>query len=260
MRLPWNELRWLKRAALDSNRPLEHLIQRRLNREPLQYIIGTQPFGALDNIRVRPPVLIPRPETEEWVIRLAEYLYSSDWSASRRISLLDLGTGSGCIPLLLCHLCPNIVAKGIDISPHAVQLANENAKLCGIPNSRFKASLCDFVHPGFPKAETINSPYDILTSNPPYITSEEYLQLSDDVAKFEDPTALIGGCDGLAFYRVIAGLIAQDGFLSPKAVVALEVGHSQAAAVCDILSPTGFKTSIWIDSWGKKRTVIAQRQ
>ncbi|GAW04265.1 protein-(glutamine-n5) release factor-specific [Lentinula edodes] len=103
MRLPLNELRWLKRAALDSNRPLEHLIQRRLNREPLQYIIAF------------------------WRVR-----------------------------------------------QHS---ANENAKLCGIPHSRFKASLCDFVHPGFPKAETINSPYDILTSNPPYITSDEYLQL-----------------------------------------------------------------------------------
>ncbi|KAJ4483232.1 S-adenosyl-L-methionine-dependent methyltransferase [Lentinula aciculospora] len=257
MRLSFNELRWLKRAALDSNRPLESLVQRRINREPLQYIIGTQPFGALD-LRVRSPVLIPRPETEDWVIRLAEHLCSS--YSSRPISLLDLGTGSGCIPLLLCHLCPNIVATGIDISPNAVQLANENATLCGVPHSRYKASLCDFAHPGFPKAEAINPPYDILTSNPPYITSDEYLQLSDDVANFEDPTALIGGYDGLEFYRLIARLIARDGFLSPEAVVALEVGHSQADAVCDMLNPTGFRTSIWMDPWGKKRTVIAQRR
>ncbi|KAJ4001586.1 S-adenosyl-L-methionine-dependent methyltransferase [Lentinula boryana] len=258
MRLPFNELRWLKRAALDSNRSLESLIQRRLNHEPLQYIIGTQPFGALDNLRVRPPVLIPRPETENWVIRLAEYLCSS--SPSRNISLLDLGTGSGCIPLLLCHLCPKVIATGVDISPHAVRLANENAELCGIPHSRFKAFLGDFVHPGFPKTEAINPPYDILTSNPPYITPDEYLQLSDDVAKFEDPTALIGGYDGLEFYRVITSLVARPGFLSHKAMVALEVGHSQADAVCDMLNPTGFRISVWTDPWGKKRTVIAQRQ
>ncbi|KAJ3759136.1 S-adenosyl-L-methionine-dependent methyltransferase [Lentinula raphanica] len=258
MRLPLHELRWLKRAALDSNRPLESLVQRRLNHEPLQYIIGTQPFGPLHNLRVRPPVLIPRPETEDWVIRLAEHLSSS--SSGRPLSLLDLGTGSGCIPLSLCHLCPNIVATGIDISPHATRLANENAEVCGIPHFRFKAFLGDFVHPGFPKAEAISPPYDVLTSNPPYITPDDYLRLSDDVAKFEDPTALIGGSDGLAFYRVIASLVARQGFLSPKATVALEVDHSQADIVSDMLGPAGFKTSIWLDPWGKKRTVIAQRQ
>ncbi|KAF9060653.1 S-adenosyl-L-methionine-dependent methyltransferase, partial [Rhodocollybia butyracea] len=251
--LPRQELKWLKKAALGSNRPLQSLIRRRQLREPLQYIIGTQPFAGLE-LRVRSPILIPRPETEDWVLRFGEYLSRS---ARRPRSLLDLGTGTGCIPLLLCHMWPDsLVATGVDISPHAVQLANENAALCGI--SRFQAHTADFLHPLFPT--TMNGPpFDILTSNPPYITASEYLQLSDDVAKFEDPAALIGGHDGLEYYRAITDLIARDGFLSSDAVVALEVGHEQADAVCNMIRPKGYETSVWLDPWGKKRTVVAHR-
>ncbi|KIK67226.1 hypothetical protein GYMLUDRAFT_55049 [Collybiopsis luxurians FD-317 M1] len=249
-------------AALESNRPLQSLIQRRIDREPLQYIIGTQPFGQL-LLKTRPPVLIPRPETENWVINLSEYLtkYLSPLP-SRPLSLLDLGTGTGCIPLLLCHLWPNknLVATGVDISREAVDLANVNAAICGISRSSFNAHLSDFMQPDFPNAEAIKTPYDILTSNPPYITAGDYLRLSDDVARHEDPTALIGGYDGLDYYRTIADLIAREGFMASRAVVALEVGHNQAHAVCDMIRPTGFQSIIWKDPWGKERTVIAHRE
>lgn len=98
------------------------------------------------------------------MIRLSEYLRPT---SSRPLSLLDLGTGTGCIPLLLCHLWPegSVVATGIDISPRAVSLANENATLCGISRSIFNAELSDFLDLTFPK--TVNPPYNILTSNPP---------------------------------------------------------------------------------------------
>lgn len=93
-----------------------------------------------------------------------------------------------------------------------------------------------------------------------YITADEYLHLDDDVANFEDPTALIGGSDGLQYYRDIANLISRDGFLSSDAVIALEVGHSQADVVSDMIHSKGFNTDIWRDPWGKKRTVIGHRR
>ncbi|KAF5393235.1 hypothetical protein D9757_000743 [Collybiopsis confluens] len=260
--LPPAELRWLKSAAAESNRPLQALIQRRLNREPLQYILGTQPFGPL-SLKTCRPTLIPRPETEDWVLTFSEHLskYFSPLP-SRPLTLLDLGTGTGCIPLLLCHLWPNssLVATGVDISHAAVHLANHNAALCGISPSSFTAHLSDFIDSDFPNMQAIKPPYDILTSNPPYITASDYLQLSDDIAKYEDPIALIGGYDGLDYYRAIARLIARDGFLARRAVIALEVGHNQGAAVCDLIRPTGFLPTVWKDPWGKERTVIAHRR
>ncbi|KAF8894033.1 S-adenosyl-L-methionine-dependent methyltransferase, partial [Infundibulicybe gibba] len=98
------ELRWLRQAQADIPL-LTQLISRRADGEPLQYILGTQPFGPL-NLLTRPPVLIPRPETEHWTHALADLISPS---AQSPVTLLDLGTGSACIPLLLAHLWPPAV-------------------------------------------------------------------------------------------------------------------------------------------------------
>ncbi|KAI0743476.1 S-adenosyl-L-methionine-dependent methyltransferase [Daedaleopsis nitida] len=134
------ELRWMRqtlanqpRGTPPSGSTLEEMVARRVQGEPLQYILGSQPFGSL-SIAVRPPVLIPRPETEDWTIRLSETMSPT---SDQPLNMLDLCTGTGCIPLLLCHLWPpgSVHATGIDISAAAVQLANENAHLCGITTS-----------------------------------------------------------------------------------------------------------------------------
>ncbi|KAF8348317.1 S-adenosyl-L-methionine-dependent methyltransferase [Amanita rubescens] len=238
------EYKWLKQAVPRVS-DLVTMIRRRTLGEPLQYILGSQPFGPL-NLLTRAPVLIPRPETEHWVIKLSQYISPPAQSAHR---LLDLGTGTGCIPLLLCHLSPpgSIHAIGVDISDHAIQLADENAAIC--------ANVLDVNfhhHPG------ISLPIDILTSNPPYITWQDYLKLPYSVSAFEDPKALFGGPSGLEFYRAIARFISLDGCLSPGALVALEVGHGQARDVEDLLQKTGRmkRTEIWPDPWGKERTVV----
>ncbi|TRM69392.1 S-adenosyl-L-methionine-dependent methyltransferase [Schizophyllum amplum] len=258
------ELKWLRQHASGGHDSLQNLLAKRVAGQPLQYILGSQPFGDLDII-VRPPVLIPRPETEHWTFRLADVLAHKVRSRSP-ISVLDLGTGTGCIPLLLCHLLPQgtVRAHGFDISPDAVALATENAAACKTPavtNDRrvntFSASLADFASARF-RAEIAHLlPCDVLTSNPPYISTSE--PLPPEVRDWEDHRALFAGSSGLQCYDVIGNLLAAPGFLAPDGVVALEIGHTQAQPVRDILAAAGLRDiEIWQDPWGKDRTVVAR--
>ncbi|KAJ6594092.1 S-adenosyl-L-methionine-dependent methyltransferase [Mycena capillaripes] len=255
------EYQWMKRAM--SPVPLEDMIARRVAGEPLQYILAEQPFGPL-TIKLRPPVLIPRPETEHWTIRLAELL-----RPTRALSVLDLGTGTGCIPLLLCELlrAGTVRAHGIDISSDAVKLAGENAALCGFSASlagtsrnTLRTIQASFLDPLFPQKHLkVDPPFDVITSNPPYIPWSEYIRLPPSVTDYEDPKALFGGPDGLDFYHAIAAMVARKGFLNPGAVVAVEVGDGQAESVQQIFqSIANLKSEIWLDPWGKKRTVVAR--
>ncbi|PPQ99432.1 hypothetical protein CVT24_005238 [Panaeolus cyanescens] len=261
------ELKWMNQAINQKNTTklnLNQMVTRRINGEPLQYILGTQPFGPL-NLLTRPPVLIPRPETEHWVIKLSEFLSPT---AQNPISLLDLGTGSGCIPLLLCHLWPvaSLNAHAVDISPHAIRLARDNALSTAIasssdPRNIFTTSLANFLSKDFPDpASRAKSPFDVITSNPPYIPTHEYNQLPRSVKHFEDPRALCGGQDGYQFYHAIARLVSQSNILKPTGgLVVLEVGHDQAVTVEQIMRDTRRfrRTDIWKDLWGKQRTVLA---
>lgn len=247
---------------------LDEMVKRRLLGEPLQYILGTQPFGPL-NLVTRAPVLIPRPETEHWVMRLADTVSPVP---ENPVKLLDLGSGSGCIPLLLCHLWPagSVQAHGVDISLDALRLANENAALCGIPSASgghrptntFKTIRASFLSEDFLSSPELQQalPIDILTSNPPYISWDEYLELPASVTNFEDPKALFGGPTGLDFYHAIMRLICRTDLFKPQAIVALEVGHKQAETVQALLRSTGRVSSsdIWTDPWGKQRTVVAR--
>jgi HemK-like putative methylase len=217
---------------------------------------GSQPFGPL-NLHTRPPTLIPRPETEHWTIQLAEQLLSKKKSSWK---ILDLGTGTGCIPLLLCHLLKGntIRALGVDISTAAVALANENAALCGYQDT-YAACRADMLSPGFSEDSLpLQPPFDVVTSNPPYISQAEYLDLHPSVSQHEDRRALLGGPDGLDFYHAISRIISRPGFLSRSAIVALEVGHTQAPAVQTILGDHGFQSEVWLDPWQKPRTVVAR--
>ncbi|TCD71582.1 hypothetical protein EIP91_007329 [Steccherinum ochraceum] len=272
------ELRWLRAAARDPHH-LQSLVSRRTSGEPLQYILGTQPFGPLE-LLTRRPVLIPRPETEHWTLRLAELIHPSSQDP---ISLLDLCTGSGCIPLLLCHLWPpgSVQAVGADISSDAIQLAVENAHRCGIHVSTFHSLLratdsngntftpllADIRSLDFAQSSALRSPFHLITSNPPYITHEDYAKLSPSVKAYEDPRALLGDPQptpygkGLTFYHDIAKLAAREGFLARNGVVAVEVGIGQAEDVQRIFQEEGRlrETEIWRDPWEVQRVVIGRR-
>lgn len=204
-------------------------------------------------------------------MKLAE-TQSPSSNMRRPLSLLDLGTGSACIPLLLCHLWPagSLRAHAVDISPHALRLANENAAVCGIPTTSdgpnpqntFTTSCASFLSDDFPTNPELQQalPIDILTSNPPYISWEEYIELPGSVVNYEDPKALFGGPTGLDFYHAIVRLLCRSELFNPNALVALEVGHQQAETVQALLRSSGriVKSDIWTDPWGKKRTVIAR--
>lgn len=248
------------------------MLERRLRGEPLQYILGTTPFGPL-NLLSRPPTLIPRPETEDWALRLANLISPSN---ARPLSVLDLCTGSGCIPLLLCHLWPSGSARafGVDVSEDAFKLATDNAARCHIATARgdcvdnsrnvFAPVLGDLCDPDL--LNSLPAPFDLVTSNPPYIPRKQYDQLSPSVKDYEDPRALLGDLpgspveDGLSFYHLIARFLAQKGVLRNRAIVALEVGDGQARAVETILHRfAGLRnTETWTDPWGKQRVVLAR--
>ncbi|KAI6032835.1 S-adenosyl-L-methionine-dependent methyltransferase [Pisolithus orientalis] len=266
------ELKWMKESLRPSDHPstLQKMVERRLQGEPLQYILGTTPFGPL-SLLCRPPTLIPRPETEDWTLRLANTISPK---SSRPLSVLDLCTGSGCIPLLLCHLWPpgSTRAFGVDISKQAIKLATDNAARCNIPAHSGADSLCnvfvpvlgDFRDTKFLKK--LGAPFDVVTANPPYIPEQEYDQLSPSVKDYEDPRALLGDLpespiqNGLSFYHLIARFLAEKGILRNGATVALEVGDRQAEAVENILHcSAGLRhTEIWTDPWGKQRVVLAR--
>ncbi|KAF5351867.1 hypothetical protein D9756_007570 [Leucocoprinus leucothites] len=265
------EWKWMNDAIASdtSKNSLQDIVRRRCLGEPLQYILGTQPFGPL-NLLVRPPVLIPRPETEHWVIKLSEAIRPT---AQSPFSLLDIGTGSGCIPLLLCHLWPqgSVHTHGVDISPHAIRLANDNALLAGIPppsdgdylkrRNTFGTTPANFLAPTFPEeAMQIKPPFHIITSNPPYIPWKEFLELPRSVSEYEDPKALFGGPSGLEFYEAIARFVGRKDMMTSDGVVALEVGRGQAKAVEELIRTTGrvHHTEIWTDPWGIERTVIGR--
>ena len=214
-------------------------------------------------IRTRAPTLIPRPETEEWTFKLSKIVQPT---LTRPISLLDIGTGTGCIPLLLCHLWPKgtVSACGVDISDDALTLARENAALHDIPpdsssgeENTFQAKRANILHPDF--ATYVSPPYDVVTSNPPYITFAEFIELPKSISQYEDPKALFGGpTEGLDFYYAISRVLATDGFLRDNAVVALEIGDQQGEQVKEMLDLSGRfrRTEIWKDVWKMDRTVV----
>ncbi|CAE6398057.1 unnamed protein product [Rhizoctonia solani] len=247
---------------------------------PLQYLLGTQPFGSIE-ILTRPPTLIPRPETEYWTLRLAQILRDHA-SKDNPLRVLDLCTGTACIPLLLCNSLPprTISALGIDVSVAAVELADENISHCGFNDpggntvrvERLDIFAQDFVQ-SLKQQATNWEPFDVLTSNPPYIPRQEYDKLSHTVRSFEDALALLGEvpssadvlpCQtvhdqlGLAFYVRIMSLLQNQNLVRPGGHVALEVGQGQARSVEKMILPFARQTHVWTDPWGVERVVYAR--
>lgn len=169
---------------------VEAIAMRLHSGEPLQYILGTAPFYGMD-LHVSPAVLIPRPETEE----LVEWILSENDMRTRRV--LDMGTGSGCIALALAQNRPSWSVEAIDISNEALDLARKNADENGIK--------VDFRQQDILQIPYQQEIYDIIVSNPPYITPSEKKQMHCNVLGFEPHLALfVPEDDPLLFYRAIA--------------------------------------------------------
>ena len=183
----------LEEAALFRN-----YLVRRVHKEPLQYILGKWDF--LDyTFRIRPPLLCPRPETEELVL-LVEKDIQQQFSNESTIHILDVGCGTGVIGVSLAAMIPNAQVTAIDMEPIAVETSNENAHfiLGDCEWNRYQAIRC-------PAKEFSNDgiPLDVIVSNPPYIPTRDMRTLSDDVINYESEHALCGGKDGMDVIRDI---------------------------------------------------------
>lgn len=220
---------------------------------PIQYILGSVPFLDL-TIVVQPPVLIPRPETELWCAWLIEQLTPC---AQQPLKILDLCSGSGCIALALAHALPNAHVTAIDNAPHALTLGAHNAQLNNIHNVTFLASDL-FERLG-------DQRFDLIVSNPPYISTDEFKQLDASVALWEDTHALVADDDG---YALIKKIIAQaprfiqantclEQHTIPQLVI--EHGHTQAAFLVDLMRKAGYtQVQTHKDLAGKDRVVCGR--
>ncbi len=173
-----------------------NLIERRISREPLQYIIGETEFFGL-RLYCSPEALIPRAETEiivEEALREAERMLKT----SSTLRILDIGTGSGAIILALAHRLPQAECIGIDISHAALGLAEKNKARLGLNNVNFLQ--LDFLN----SLGSLEGYFDIIVSNPPYIPDADVDELAEEVKAFEPRVALTDGADGFLFYKQIA--------------------------------------------------------
>jgi release factor glutamine methyltransferase len=189
-------------------------VNRAQQHEPIPYITGTAPFFDMD-LNVTPAVLIPRPETEMLVERAVEWA-----RAQQPLTIVDVGTGSGCIPIALARQLPQAEISAIDISPDALEIARINAKQFAPNRIRF--------HQGHLLTPITHS-VDLITANLPYVTDAEWTLLDDRVKLHEPSLALRGGNDGLNLIRELLQHAASK--LSASGAIFLEIGWQQGPAM-----------------------------
>lgn len=197
------------------------MVARRGKREPLQYILGSQEFMGLD-YQVTPAVLIPRHDTEVLVSEAVK-------RATGAHSILDIGTGSGCVAISLAKALPEAEVCSVDVSSEALAVARGNAEKNGVAVNFFEGSLFE------PFA---GRRFDMIVSNPPYIPASDLATLQQEVRGFEPLSALDGGADGLDFYRRITA--EAPAHLTPGGWLLFEVGIGQAPEVLELLCAGGF--------------------
>lgn len=207
---------------------VQALTRRREAREPVAHIVGRRHFWTLD-LAVSADVLIPRPETEFVVEAGLQALLPADAPAR----ILDLGAGSGAIVLALLKERTNATGVAVDVSEKALGIARQNAEALGVAD-RLELRQGDW-------ATGVEERFDLVVSNPPYISSADIDGLAPEVARFEPHLALDGGADGLAAYRIIAASLPR--LLKPGATFALEVGAGQAEAVTALVGAVGLSTA-----------------
>jgi release factor glutamine methyltransferase len=239
-------LKWDK----DKSIAVSSIIKRRIQGEPLQYIFGKTEFMGLE-FRVSPDVFIPRPETEILAEEVMELTRGLAACQTRRIQILDMGTGSGCIAVSLAKLLPLIKMHAVDISARALEIAQYNARMHNVK--------VNFIHSDlFNSCGLKPDGYDIIVTNPPYIPKAQINKLEAEV-KYEPAIALEGGDDGLDFYRRI---IAQaPSYLRVGGILAMEMGFNQAGAIRNIFRDSGdFKIIKVVKDYSRIERVITAKK
>jgi release factor glutamine methyltransferase len=224
----------------------EAISERLLAGEPVQYVLGEADFFGL-KFYVTPAVLIPRPETEELVEWALEWLRQHP----RAHRVLDIGTGSGCIPVTLGHRRPGLQLTAVDNSAGAVAVAEKNADRYGVPVACRRLDILD------PTArEQLSDTYDLVISNPPYIPERERQLMSKTVLDHEPAAALfVADADPLVFYRTI--LDWSYPHLRTGGAVLFECNEFNAAEVDRLARQRNWLTAVRADLQGKPRMLLA---
>ena len=226
------------------------LIKRRVGREPLQYILGTQEFCGLE-FNVNPAVLIPRPETQ----LLVEYV-TQRIRADQPATIVDVCTGSGCIAVAIARLRPHARVIATDLSGPALNVARQNAIRLGV-SERITWLEGDLLGPL--EEQELEGQVDVIVSNPPYIPELDWATLQPEVKLFEPRSALVAGPQGTELHERL--LREASRYLSPGGAVIMEIGTGQARAMRRIVEQTpGYRFHrLVLDEAGLERVVIVER-
>jgi release factor glutamine methyltransferase len=220
------------------------IMQRRLSGESVARIVGEKEFYGLP-FALSSATLEPRPETELLVDLALQRLRPGG-------RLLDLGTGTGCIPIAILANRPDAHALATDINSKAIEMAARNAERHGL------AGRLTFAQGSWFEALPVPALFDLIVSNPPYIATAVLEALAPEVKDFDPHLALDGGADGLAPYRIIAAGAPQ--LLVPGGLVLVEIGHDQGAAVQTLFRDAGFEeVAVHKDLAGLDRVVSAHQ-
>lgn len=226
---------------------IDAILKRLLDYEPIQYITGEARFHGME-IKVKPGVLIPRPETEELVDIIIDANKDRD-----DLRVLDICTGSGCIALALSRNLPFSKVTALDFSEEALEIARENAKILKTRISFINADILDQTSELLP---LLKGPYDIIVSNPPYVMDKEALEMERNVLDYEPHEALfVRDDDPLVFYQKIVELALI--LLAPGGKLYFEINPLNSSQLKELLSLKGFHDIELIkDSFGKDRFII----
>ena len=218
---------------------IDEYVKRRVNHEPLQYILKSQEFMGLD-FYVDENVLIPRQDTEILVEHILEH-FKSD-----AISCIDFGTGSGCIAISIARFNKKAFVKAVDISKKALDVAKKNAQINEVSDRVSFEEADIFEYESYGR-------YDLIVSNPPYIRKEDILGLQNDVKNFEPALALDGGESGLMYYERIIKIAPK--LLKSGGMLAFEIGYDQAEEVKRMMECNFSDIKIIKDLCGNNRVV-----
>ena len=199
-------------------------IERRVKREPVAYIVGKKEFWS-ENFLVNKNTLVPRPETELMIYKVLKFF------KNRKINILDIGTGSGCLLLSMLKNLNFSRGVGIDISSKAIEVALINAKNLNLSN-RVHFKICDIKNYNIGK-------YDLIISNPPYIPSKDIKNLSKDITNHEPKSALDGGIDGLDLIKKV--IYKSNYLLKRNGLLVIEIGFNQYRRTTNILKRNKYR-------------------
>ncbi len=240
-------LQYDRPLTMDERGRLRDFIARRAKREPLAYLLGNKEFYGL-SFAVDRSVLIPRPESE-MLVEEARKVLETFPKEDRRV--LDLGTGSGCLAVALTSVVPGCRAWAVDLSPETLKIARENAHQHGVEDR------IQFREGSWWKALSEDDPaaFQVILSNPPYISKSEREDLAPEIREYEPATALFGGEDGLEAYRALR--VGLKNRLTPGGRVLMEINSNLDGKICGLFEGWE-KREVIKDLQGLPRVIILQ--